>query len=151
MKPGVTWEGYFPIGIGALPPSAAVFLVIKRTVLPLVRRWRREGLTWVTFLVHDYQDDPRPHIHIRASFEDERTISYPVGWVGVRRAEFGAPFPPDGITGGNDRARELWGRQTEWILDLVESIDANIPVASAGDIIGQFLHYFANMTQMRIG
>ena len=149
--PGVTWEAYLPIWpLAGTPSNFVAFWTVKDEVVPLVRRLRAQGLNWFAFLIHDYPGEaPAPHIHLRASFNDGRDVEFP-GWKGVRRVDFGAPFPPVGIIGGPERSRELWGRQSAWYLDLVESIDPSVRSWDAVEIISQFLHYFANMAQIRV-
>ncbi len=152
-----TWEAFLPID-SSRPVRIVLFGLLKHEVAPLIRELKSVGLTWFSLLIHDREsgvpttaDDLGEYIHLRLAFMRAESIELPPAWMFVRRGVFGSPVGARAafIRGGADAAWELLGRQSQWFLDLVESIDAPDDHATA-DLVAQFLHYFANMAQMNV-
>lgn len=123
---------------------------------------------WYCFLIHDRnsgvpttENDDNPYFHIRFDTKEEinpkdslpnycvLTRKIDVDWVkdiSIRRGEvFNTSMLKDESIG------EVWriiGEQSEWLLHALDIFkdDTDIPLL----YVSQFLHYFANMTQMMI-
>lgn len=160
-----TWEAFLPIKTeieGLSCTALDVFATLKRDVAPVVRQLKEyDGLTWFSFLVHDRDsgvpaagDDDRMFIHLRVAFERPITslsLLLPPAWMFIRRGAFGSPIGERAafMYGGELAAWRFIERQSQWFLDLVESIETPNGRATL-DLVAQFLHYFANMAQMKV-
>lgn len=152
---------------GAHWTSPIVIGLLRDEVLPLVRSLERSNSNLMSyfFLVHDYQSgvpvsamDKASYIHLRLKFEEPTLY--------VQKSETSAwemtrPIIDDGespsgvedtlFRAGYDRPAQivLW-QQSKWVLDVLEM---HKQTADTGQMVlqmRQFLHYFSNMTQMRV-
>lgn len=147
------------ISKGIEPEAPSVLLQYRDKVLPLIRSLeRRGGLEWYSFLIHGYAsgvptmaDDPRAFIHLRLSFSAplER---FPDDWSWPRPVQFDFSQDIAGLSGSSLDMRQAWrliGEQSKWFLSLLEQQ----PTADGLTLVKhtrQFLHFFANMAQMRV-
>ena len=128
-------------------------------VLPLVRDLGTK-CSWFSFLVHDRgggvptsEDDRSVYIHLRltVTLTEGDDLVLPSPWLWTRRAELSREIAGVDCTafkGGADAAWEIIGWQSEWLLDFIE-----VHVGDDMSLIKhmrQFLHFFANMAQMRV-
>ena len=148
-------------GIGAL--SSQVIRRLRRDVLPLTRRLQaRYGVRWLSFLIHDRDsgvpappEDREAYVHLRFqgrpdwSVEEMQSI-LGGSWLWVRSVEL-----PNEIAGirpvlNSDHAWALLGEQSLWMLDLIARHSLEVDDATVLQHVRQFLHFFANMVQMRV-
>lgn len=126
---------------------------------------KNKVINWYCFLIHDKnsgvpttEDDSCPYFHIR--FALKKGMDSPVFQtllpkycVLTRKIESGL----ESISGidkniiKNDDISEVWrviGEQCEWFLHLLNIHKESAPIPPQQ--IAQFLHFFANMTQLRV-
>ncbi len=144
--------------------ALSVLRLVRRDVLPLVRSLRRRRLLReFSFLVHDRTsgvptsaEDATAYIHMRVwlSKNTGGAEVFPKKWCFTRPAkeiEEIAGIDRKSLRRGDIRpAWRLINEQSEWLLRVVDSCR---PQSSDIDVlrqVRQFLHYFANMSQMRI-
>jgi hypothetical protein len=152
--------------------SPIVFRHLRDEVLPLVRRLEHEeGLVWFFFLIHDRAsgvpttpDDKGLYIHMRMEFvrrgpDFDLSMLLPPEWSMTRRAELpGEIAGVDAMAFNGDvgRAWRLMGEQSAWLVRLVEAhaeiYDSGKPIDELTYVrhAKQFLHFLANMCQMRV-
>lgn len=177
MKKSKIWDSFLPIqanlnsdlvsldhtwllanGIHATAPK--VLHLLSNEVLPLVKKLHKQ-LDWFMFLIHDRDSGvptqyPGEYIHMRFVLKKSGRLDLPLRWVMTKSmksaADVDGPYP------------RLIATQSEWVLRLIEALNSDDFVGSEGgqkkhvrgDLfsnvkqVKQFLHYFANMTQMRV-
>lgn len=149
-------------GVGLDAP--AIVCLMRSDVLPLIRNLEKRGLVgWYCFLIHDgasgvpcAPDDKALYVHLRLSIPTRllRMVRelIPKPWVLHRRWIVSpeiAGIEPMMLEGGIERAWRLLGAQSAWYLDFLEAH----PDADTLALIKharQFLHFFANMAQVRV-
>jgi hypothetical protein len=161
------WE--FFIRIPAKADLGLLHDMIRFQVFPIVSRLMSDGaIEWYSFLVHNREsgvptakDDNNVYFHVRVSFKNGYTVS---------KEELDKLLPDycqkhltkkctdvksiNGIEQSslkNGDLAEAWriiGEQSEWVMRMLEihNEGAQVPVNQ----IAQFLHYFSNMTQLRV-
>ncbi len=145
-------------GIDATSP--AVLRHLRDDVLPLVGKLTAEGwLHQFSFLVHAYPlvptlpEDTSSYIHLRLSFyrstHIEEFAKRAPKWRMTR------PWDRGEIAGVDSEALDINARwnmiswQSEWLLRLIaEHKDADL--GTLVKHVRQYLHFFANMAQMRV-
>ena len=168
MNLGAVWNAFLPIAAslrGDDPPvidrawlmaqgiegdAPAVLRTLRQRVLPLLRDLERKAvLRSYSFLVHDRTsgvpcppEDPSPYIHLRLVLNpvaDARKL-LPKEWVFVRRVK---------ADKDEERAHNLIDRQAALYREIVEAAPGDNEV-DVLRYVGQHLHFFANMSQMRV-
>lgn len=167
------WKAFLPIGASlkaAEAPAAdaawlmsrgiesealSVLRLIRTEVLPLIRRLEQGGLDRFSLLVHDrtsgvptVAEDFAPYIDLTLHFKNA-TCCLLDDWCFVKPAE--RPTAIAGIDGSVFLAEQLICEQSAWYLRVIESYTKNTSDIMLLGQIRQFLHYFANMAQMKIG
>lgn len=155
---------------GVEPEAPAILRQIRDDVLPLVRRLEAYGLEWYSFLIHSYQsgvpttpEDPKAYIHLRLSFklyQDGMTDPahlkphLPERWLMTRKIELSREiagvYPATLVDDDIERAWWMIGEQSVWLLSLIEQHKADADGLALTRHVRQFLHYFANATQMKV-
>lgn len=162
------WNAYLPVAdplLGdALPQATARWLeahevgehalqVLRRVredALPLVRDLEdRDLLDSFAFFVHDrtsgvptVAEDRSAYVHLRITFcEEVDAVEFLSKWAFVGPVE---PSP------GDEEKHRIIDAQAEWYFNLVEA-HPGLSDLELLQVIGQHLHLFANMSQMRIG
>jgi hypothetical protein len=163
------WETFIKFSRDDVPLGKHIE-IIRKKIRPLISRLKDDGLiSWYSFLVHDRnsgvpttQDDNNPYFHIR--FETKEGINpkdfLPTYCVLTRKIE--RDWVKDISIGGglkfntfmlkDESIEEVWriiGEQSEWLLCMLDVFKDDIDVPL--QYVGQLLHYFANMTMLRIG
>lgn len=151
------WNAFMPITLRAKVPAAlAVLRLVRKRVLPLVRRLERRGILFsYSFLVHDrasgvpcLKSDKRAYLHLRlilssAGVRRDAIIvrkALPKAWTILRHVK---PTPEE------KRVHFVLDAQARWYLRLVEW-SADLSDEALLQCIGQHLHYFANMAQVSV-
>jgi hypothetical protein len=168
------WETFLRLDVVPTePPEAAGAIAMLRHVreklLPLVRQLERDAvIDWYCYVLHGRasgvpttEDDQNVYIHLRVTTKSDVTESrflaaLPSEWLMTRRIV----APECREISGLDRSvfreadieRAWWliGEQAEWMLALIEQHDPGVEDLQLIQHTAQFLHYFANMTQLRI-
>jgi hypothetical protein len=142
--------------------------IIRKKVQPLISNLKNEGLIrWYSFLIHDRrsgvpttEDDNNPYFHLRFESEEVNPKDFLPNYCVLTRKIERACLENIFMGGGvkfdvsllkNESIEDVWriiGEQSEWLLFILSIFkdDVNIPLS----YVGQFLHYFSNMTQLRI-
>lgn len=160
VAPSVDAEWLSARGIN--PGAPALLQRLREDVLPLVRRLEKKLDRWF-FLVHDRSSgvpclpsEDGGYVHLRLSFK--RAVAephLPGKWQMTR-----AITDEGSVIGGVDLKllqsrdsaciRELLAMQSAWVLRVVEWHRADADEAAMLKQVRQLLHYFSNMTQMRV-
>ena len=145
--------------------SPALLLQLRDEVLPLVKLLG-SYVEWYSFLVHNHAsgvptaaDDTRAYIHLRIKLRKSHRreivpsmrliLSAP--WKFTRQVELSRAIAGvDARVIDVDRAWEELGKQSAWLLEFIDACDKNADGYQLVRHVRQFLHYFANMTQMRV-
>lgn len=168
MKRSRIWDTFLPIpaasttseappldsdwlaAIGAGPGAPLILSLLETEVFPVVRRLARTGrLEWYMFLLHDRNsgvpttpEDKGAYVHLRLVFRrSQARPALPKAF----QMTYGREELPD-TTG---RVARLIGYQSEWVERLVSSLPHTDDAARVREV-RQFLHYFANMTQIKV-
>lgn len=146
---------------GIDPIAPAVLRHLRDDVIPLVTGLLEEDIYEFSFLVHAYplvpttEDDRSLYIHLRFKFldhvEDDEEIvrALPSVWRMTRRFEEGEIAGVDSSVLGRQERWGILARQSEWMLDFIgahKEEDLGVLVKH----VRQYLHFFANMAQMRV-
>jgi hypothetical protein len=161
------WE--FFIKIPAMVDNGLLYDMIRFKICPTISQLRNIGkIEWYSFLVHDREsgvptteDDKSPYLHVRVSFKS--------GYV-IGREDLNKLLPDycqkqltqqckdvESILGietsllKDEDIGEAWriiGEQSEWVMKMLAIFKDNVQVPCTQ--IGQFLHYYSNMTQLRV-
>ena len=143
-----------------------VYNNIRSKICPMISQLKDNNvINWYCFLIHDRnsgvptsEDDDNPYFHIRFALEssvdpNEFLSSLPNYCVMAHRIERRL----ESISGidksiiKNEEIEEAWriiGEQSEWLLEMlnIHKEDVYIPPQQ----IAQFLHFYANMTQLQV-
>lgn len=141
--------------------------ILRFKISPMVSWLKDNGvINWYCFLIHDRgsgvpttEDDDNPYFHIRFALEkdvesDEFLLSLPNYCIMTRKMERNQVESISGIDKSllkNEEIEEAWriiGEQSEWLLEMlnIHKEDADIPLQH----VAQFLHFFANITQLQV-
>jgi len=141
--------------------------IIRFKIYPMISGLKDNGMiNWYCFLIHDRksgvptsEDDNNPYFHIRFVLEkdvesDEFLLSLPNYCVMTRKIGGNQVESISGIDKSllkNEEIEEAWriiGEQSEWLLNMLNIYkqDVEIPLQQ----IGQFLHFYSNMTQLAV-
>ena len=145
--------------------ALSVLRLLRRQVLPLVRKLeKKRGLVGYHFLVHDRTsgvpcppEDSAAYIQMRLWFkrgvDGEKIFAAPWCYAYAIDEVPAAQIAGDGeraIDGGAEASWWILNEQAAWYLALIESFYADVDDIVVLKHVRQFLHYFANMAQMRI-
>ena len=155
------WETFIKIPAeGDSIVLSEVHDIIRSRISPLISRLRRTGMIgWYCFLIHNRhsgvptsEDDDNPYFHIRLDFVKEVDPSnvlprYCMMTRKVPRSEVNSIDGIDESLLKSEKVAEAWrlvGEQAAWLLELfsIHKEDVDVPPEQ----IGQFLHFYANMT-----
>ena len=147
---------------GVYGGSPTVLRLLRDEVLPLIRYLERErGLSSFHFLVHDRmsgvptdEKDKGSYVHLRLLFKKSIGLHLEKFPHFVMTHAIMDPRPTaGGVDGGLLKNAEMAWRlidmQSAWVLAFIEAHQWK----DDGDIVRQmrqYLHYFANMTQMKL-
>lgn len=176
--PSKVWETFLPISVAHdVPPDAedgwliskgidpiapAMLRQVRSEVLPYVRRLeQKHRLKWFSFFLHDrasgvptMEDDRRLFVHLRLRFPRPISLGAAPGWCLNRPCELSpeiAGVDKAMLVDGNiDRAWQLIGDESALFLKLIEAYKPDVDNLALLKQVRQFLHYFANMSQMRV-
>lgn len=145
---------------GVYSGSAVVLRLLKGKVAPLLHNLRNSGLKSFHFLIHDRQsgvptteDDKAAFIHLRLFFKravhlDLTVLGFEMTAPSGKMTEIGG-LDLSMVSGGVRRAVDLINMQSAWVINVL----TNHNWKDDGEMVRQmrqFLHYFANMTQMKL-
>ncbi|MFQ6116448.1 MAG: hypothetical protein ACE5NG_20505 [bacterium] len=137
-----------------------IYSTIRTKISPLIVSLKGDGiLKWYCFLIHNRnsgvptsEDYDNPYFHLRLEFtrDIDPLNTLPSYCVMTRKIHRKQVESINGIdksllkNGSIENAWRIIGEQAEWLLDLlnIHKEDADIPPEQ----IGQFLHFYANMT-----
>lgn len=159
-------ETFIPLPSVSTPGNLLkLYDIVRFQIHPLVSELRDVGIIeWYAFLVHDRfsgvpttPDDDGLYYHVTlglaAGVEPERLLYALPAWCVMTR-KMAVTMEIQGIDRSalrGDAIEEAWriiGAQSEWFLDL---LDAHKPDREVDyRQVAQFLHYFANMAQLRV-
>jgi hypothetical protein len=113
-----------------------------------------DRLDWFAFLVHDRTcgvpaTDDRSYIHVRLALRDAEDLALGAPWEMTRRQALPseiAGVDAAALAGGAGTAWRILGEQSALFLSILERCTDPSPVQH----VRQFLHFFANMAQMRV-
>jgi len=159
------WETFIQI---PSPSLLGIYVqMIRKQLAPLILDLQQRGfIDWYCFLIHDRnsgvpttENDLHAYFHLRFALREEVSPSSFLSSLSVcctmtRKARVEAVQSILGIDSGllkNRDIRQAWriiGEQSEWVLKMLDIYreDAD-PYPTQ---IVQFLHFFANMTQVRV-
>lgn len=140
---------------------------MRENILPLVRRLEAaDVIEWYSFLIHDgtcgvptTPDDKALYIHLRLSLspvakDTDLAAALQAPWEMTRPAPLSreiAGFDASAFDDGDlDPMWWMIGEQSALMLKFVEHHSPSTDAAQLLKHIRQFLHFFANMSQMRI-
>jgi hypothetical protein len=157
------WETFVRLSWDDVPLGRHIN-IIREKIFPLLSDLEKKGIiNWYCFLIYDRKsgvptsnDDNNPYIHIRFSLTREIAPKdfLPSYCVLTRKIPVAGVNTIAGIDKTllkNEEIVEAWhiiGEQSECIFKMLDIFKEgiNIPLNQ----IGQFLHFFANMTQLRV-
>jgi len=140
---------------------------LRHDLSPLISRLKDYGIIdWYCFLIHDRasgvpttNDDANPYFHIRFALRegvDPETLlsslpKYCVMTRQIKREWVDSILGIDKTLLKNGEIEEAWriiGEQSEWLLNMLNIYgeDTEMPLQQ----IAQFLHFYANMTQLQV-
>ena len=144
-----------------------LYNMIRSQIYPMISRLRDRGIVnWYCFLIHDRhsgvptsEDDDNPYFHIRVALKksaspDEFLNSLPNYCVMTRKIRRNRVESIVGINKSvikNEEIEEAWriiGEQSDWLLEMLNIHKDNIDILPQQ--IAQFLHFYANMTQLQV-
>ena len=143
---------------------------IRSKIHPMISHLKNNDMiNWYCFLMHNREsgvptteDDNNPYWHIR--FEPKQDMNpkdfLPKYCVMTRKVKFewvadisiGRGEVMDKSLLKNGEIEEVWriiGEQSEWLLSLLDIYKEDVKITSKQ--VSPFLHYYSNMTQLRIG
>ena len=146
------------------------FDIIRKQIHPLVSKLKNDGIiNWYCFLVHGKDsgvpttpEDTNLYYHIRFGLIEDIDLTpllpnfcvmtRKLDSSFVRNISIGQDLMYDTQLMKDESIEEVWrmiGEQSEWVIKLLNSFKDSINVPYP--YVGQFLHYYANMTQLRVG
>ena len=155
------WETFIKIPIEDNTISLNnIYDTIRSKIYPMISRLRDDGmLDWYCFLIHNRnsgvptsEDDDNPYFHIRLELGKNANPkdflpSYCVMTRKIRRERVESITGVDKSLLKDEKIEEAWriiGEQSEWVIEMlnIHKEDVEIPPHQ----IGQFLHFYFNMT-----
>ncbi len=144
--------------MGCTSGAGEVLDLLRKHVLPLVRGTK--GLDYFFYLVHDYTSgvpvspaiDKADYIHLRLVFtEPVHTLTIQSPWEMTKSVDPSGTGFDDGILiGGAEAGHRLIGKASAFVLDLIEAHKSDADVLAVIKNVRQYLHFIANMTQVRV-
>lgn len=162
------WETFLRIGQPSNIHSGQHLELMRSAIAPLLVDLQSRGIIgWYSFLIHGNASgvptvahDTDSFWHLRVCLEPdiaEETFvaSVPPQWEMTRHVPHEevrriAGIQEAQLRGDIGKAWQLLGEQGEWLLHVIEACSDELTPLERLRIINQFLHYFANMTQLRI-
>ena len=158
------WETFIKIPIEDNTISLNnIYDTIRSKIYPMISRLRDDGmLDWYCFLIHNRnsgvptsEDDDDPYCHIRIALKKDLRPkdfreSLPNYCVMTRKIEHEWVESISGIDKSllkNDEIEEAWriiGEQSEWVIEMLNIHKKDVEISPHQ--IGQFLHFYSNMT-----
>lgn len=149
-----------------------IFDIIRFKISPMVQRLKNDGtIDWYCFLIHGRnngvptsQDDNSPYFHIRMTLKGNGKADFPkslpeycvmtrkIDRTWVEQISLTKDEVFDVSLFRNEGIEEVWriiGEQSEWLLNTLDAYKENASIPPLH--IAEFLHYYSNMTQMRLG
>jgi len=139
-----------------------VIRIIRGKIYPMISRLQNERIIdWYSFLIHNRksgvpttEDDPNVYFHVRVSLKNEGEPSFPDYCVMTRKIKREWVESIAGIDKSllkTEEIEEAWriiGEQSEWFLNMlnIHKEDLDIPTRQ----VRQFLHFYANMSQLQV-
>ena len=155
--PGIDSAWLAARGIQSESPLA--LQTIRDDVGALVRELG-DRLEWFAFLVHDYgtgvpttSEDHSIYLHVRLALVADEELVLGSPWLLTRRTSLShemAGVDVGAFQDGIDAAWRLLGEQSAWLLSLLEQQRPDVDPLQRLLHVRQFLHFFANMAQMKI-
>lgn len=149
----------------------SIFDTIRFKIYPIIKSLRKEGIIdWYCFLIHDKksgvpttQDDDNAYFHIRVSFKKNNGFDFPKllpdycvmtrkierSWVQEIGMDERTKFDPSLLK--TEQIEDAWriiGEQSEWLVSMLDIFKENVKIPL--QYIGQFIHYYFNMTQLSV-
>ncbi len=159
------WETFVKVSLEDVQ-SHKHFQTLRLDLVPIISQLMERGLIdWFCFLLHDRNsgvptaaDDPSLYLHLRFSVRenvDPRAIiaSLPEHFIMTRQIERNRVESIAGIDKSLLKQQQIvdaWrviGEQSEWLLDMLQIYREDVAVPP--EQVAQFLHFFANMTNIR--
>jgi hypothetical protein len=161
------WE--FFIKIPAMVDLSLLYDTIRFKIRPAILQLKNDGkIEWYSFLVHNREsgvptteDDKSPYLHVRVSFKSSHVIDredlnkllpdYCQKQLTRQCKDVGSILGIETSLLKEEDIGEAWriiGEQSEWVMKMLTIFKDNVQVPCTQ--IGQFLHYYSNMTQLRI-
>jgi len=140
---------------------------IRSKIYPMISRLEdNDMINWYCFLIHDRnsgvptsEDDKKPYFHIRftlkkdvdpSKFQDSLP-NYCVMTSKRKRRPIESIAGIDKSLLKNEEIEEAWriiGEQSEWFLEMLNIHKEGVDIPPQQ--IAQFLHFYANMTQLQV-
>lgn len=166
------WETFIRIPSQNGKTSYSIlFDIVRFKIRPIVLRLRDDGIiNWYCFLIHNKEsgvptsmDDKNAYFHIRLALKNEIKRNFPEflpdycimtrkvegNWVGqisiTKQIKFDTSLLKE------ERIEEIWriiGEQSEWLLNTLAVYKNDIAIPALH--ISEFMHYYANMTQLPV-
>jgi hypothetical protein len=149
----------------------ALFNTIRCKVSEIITQLKNEGsINWYCFLIHNQssgvpttQDDKNPYFHIRMALDENYKHGFPnlpeyclmtrkIKRKWVENISITQELVFDVSLFKHESIEEVWriiGEQSEWLLRTFDAYKENVIIPPIHII--EFLHYYSNMTQMRLG
>ena len=139
---------------------------IRSKIYPIISCLKEYGMiNWYCFLIHDRnsgvptsEDDNNPYFHIRFALTkdvdpDEFRKSLPNYCVMTRKISRESVESITGIDNsilenGIEEAWKIIGEQSKWFLEMLNIHKEDVEIPSQQ--IAQFLHFYANMSQLQV-
>ena len=163
------WETFIRFSVEDVPLGRHVD-IIREKVYPVISRLKDENIIyWYCFLIHDRhsgvptsEDDENPYFHIRFALRrdinpknflpDYCVLTRKIEREWVAQISIGKNEVMDTSLFETEEIEEAWrtiGEQSEWLFNMLNIFKKNVTIPLR--YVGQFLHYYANMTQLRVG
>ena len=161
------WETFIKIGLQNETPYVKLYDVIRFKVSSVISSLKDNNAgSWYCFLVHGKnsgvsttEDDDNLYLHIRFTIRkdidpDKVLSSLPdycemTRYIKPRLNSIAGIDKSQFKSGEIEEAWRLLGEQSEWFLQLLLAYKEETNISPQQ--VGQFLHFFANMSQLRIG
>ena len=159
------WETFIRIGKLDFTPDTQflnypeMIRIIRSKISPMILRLVDKGIiNWYSFLIHDRksgvptkESDYSLYFHVRVSVLTDDEPIFPDYCIMTRKIKREWVQSISGINTSllkNNEIEEAWkiiGEQSEWVLNMLNIHKQNIDIPRQQ--IGQFLHFYRNMTQ----
>ncbi len=161
------WETFIKIGLPNKIPIIKLYDIIRFKVSSVISSLRNNDAgSWYCFLIHTRnngvpttEDDDNLYLHIRFTLRKDVNPNDVLGLL-PEYCVMTRHIEPrlESISGideslfRSEEIEEAWrilGEQSEWFLQMLNAHKEEVNITLRQ--VGQFLHFFANMSQLRIG